>query len=64
MTASKKPANPTMALPLDPSKIKVEDKGKELAEIIGQQLSRVCVSEFVNSVEGKSRERLRRRCRV
>ena len=26
MTASKKPANPTMALPLDPSKIKGEDK--------------------------------------
>jgi len=51
MTASKKPANPMMTLPLDESKIRKKDKGKELADNIGQQLSRVCVSEFINSVE-------------
>ena len=61
MTASKKTANPMMTLPLDQSKIKSMDKGKELAEVIGQQLSRVCVSEFVNSVEGKLSERITRR---
>ena len=51
MTASKKPANPQMTLSLDRSKIDSVAKSKELAENIAQQLSRVCVSEFVNSVE-------------
>jgi hypothetical protein len=51
MTASKKPANPTMTLPLDRSKLEGVGQGKELAETIAQQLSRVCVAEFVNSVE-------------
>jgi DNA-directed RNA polymerase I subunit RPA1 len=51
MTASKKPANPTMTLPLDRSKIQSVAHSKELAETIAQQLSRVCISDFVNSIE-------------
>jgi len=51
MTASKKPANPTMTLPLDRSKIDSVAQSKELAETVAQQLSRVCISDFLNSVE-------------
>ncbi len=50
MTASKKPATPTMSIPLVAAKAKDTD-GKTLAESTAQQLSRVCVSEFVKSVE-------------
>ena len=51
MTASKKPANPTMTLAIRPSAAAVHEGGSAaLAEGIAQQLSRVTVAEFVNRV--------------
>ena len=51
MTASKRPANPTMTLPLMTEGSDGGAGSKAVAESVAQQLSRVCVADFLQGVE-------------